>query len=69
IADAHPHDLATYLDSHGVAVRTGHHCAQPALAALGLEATARASFGLYNNTADAERLAETVAAAANFFKR
>ncbi|MGR4000888.1 MAG: cysteine desulfurase [Alphaproteobacteria bacterium] len=69
LADVHPHDLATYLDSRGVAVRTGHHCAQPALAALGLEATARASFGLYNCEADVDRLAEGVASAAAFFRR
>jgi cysteine desulfurase/selenocysteine lyase len=52
----HPHDVGTVLDQEGVALRTGHHCAQPLLARLGLEATARASFGLYNTDDDIERL-------------
>jgi cysteine desulfurase/selenocysteine lyase len=53
---AHPHDLATVLDRSGVAVRAGHHCAQPLMAALGHTATARASFGLYNTRADVDAL-------------
>ena len=48
----HPHDVAQTLDSFGVAVRAGHHCAQPLMAHLGVEATARASFGLYSDEAD-----------------
>jgi cysteine desulfurase/selenocysteine lyase len=52
----HPHDVGTILDQEGVALRTGHHCAQPLLARLGLDATARASFGLYNTEEDIERL-------------
>jgi len=48
LADVHPHDLATVLDSHGIAVRAGHHCAQPLMKWLKVSATARASFYLYN---------------------
>jgi cysteine desulfurase/selenocysteine lyase len=44
----HPHDIGTILDSEGVAVRAGHHCAQPVMARYGVSATVRASFGLYN---------------------
>ena len=46
----HPHDIGTILDSEGVAVRAGHHCAQPVMARYGVSATVRASFGLYNTT-------------------
>ena len=53
---AHPHDLATVLDRSGVAVRAGHHCAQPLMEALNVPATARASFGLYNTTEDVDAL-------------
>jgi cysteine desulfurase/selenocysteine lyase len=56
----HPHDLGTVLDHEGVAIRAGHHCAMPLMDALGLPATARASFALYNSRADAEALAEAV---------
>jgi cysteine desulfurase / selenocysteine lyase len=52
----HPHDIGTLLDAEGVAVRTGHHCAMPAMKYFGLAATARASFGCYNTGADIERL-------------
>ncbi|HEY2809239.1 MAG TPA: cysteine desulfurase [Steroidobacteraceae bacterium] len=52
----HAHDLGTILDSQGVAVRTGHHCAMPVMTFFGLPATARASFGCYNNEADIEAL-------------
>ena len=48
----HPHDLGTILDEHGVAIRAGHHCAQPLMQHLGLPATARASFGLYSDHSD-----------------
>ena len=48
----HPHDLGTVLDEHGVAIRAGHHCAQPLMDHYGLAATARASFGLYNTSDD-----------------
>ncbi|VWX53652.1 selenocysteine lyase, PLP-dependent [Novosphingobium sp. 9U] len=52
----HPHDLGTILDEEGVAIRAGHHCAQPLMEHLGVPATARASFGLYNDETDIEAL-------------
>ncbi|MFL6846407.1 MAG: cysteine desulfurase [Allosphingosinicella sp.] len=52
----HPHDIGTILDEGRVAIRAGHHCAQPLMAALGVEATARASFGVYNGSRDIEAL-------------
>jgi len=63
----HPHDLATALDERGVAVRTGHHCAQPLHRRLGVAATARASFYVYNTTADVDRLVEALLEAREFF--
>jgi cysteine desulfurase/selenocysteine lyase len=56
IAGVHPHDIGTILDEARVAVRAGHHCAQPLMEALGVGATARASFGVYNSAADVEAL-------------
>jgi cysteine desulfurase/selenocysteine lyase len=55
--DVHPHDLGTILDQEGIAIRTGHHCAQPLIHRFGVPATARASFGLYNTRAEADALA------------
>lgn len=52
----HPHDIGTILDSMGIAIRTGHHCAQPVMDRLGIPATARASFGLFNSFEDISRL-------------
>jgi cysteine desulfurase / selenocysteine lyase len=60
---AHPHDLGTLLDQQGIAVRTGHHCAQPLLAHLGCGPTTRASFALYNTHEEVERLVAAVAQA------
>jgi cysteine desulfurase/selenocysteine lyase len=57
IEGVHPHDIGTILDESGVAIRAGHHCAQPLMATLGVPATARASFGLYNDLDDVARLA------------
>lgn len=54
--DIHPHDIATILDQEGIAVRAGHHCAKPLTRALGVSATARASFQVYNNRADVDAL-------------
>ena len=54
--NAHPHDIGTILDTEGVAVRTGHHCCEPLLKRLGVPATARASFSLYNNHTDVDTL-------------
>ena len=56
----HPHDVGTILDRAGVAVRAGHHCAQPLMRRLGVGGTVRASFGLYNTTADVEALVSSV---------
>ena len=56
----HPHDVGTVLDQHGVAVRVGHHCAQPMLAHLGVESCVRASFGLYNNQHDIDLLVQAI---------
>lgn len=65
----HPHDLATVLDQHGVAVRAGHHCAQPLLDKLDLPATTRASLGIYNDESDIDALARAVEAAQTMFNR
>ncbi len=53
---AHPHDIGTIVDSEGVAIRTGHHCAQPVMEHFGIAATARASLGMYNTTEDIDAL-------------
>ena len=53
---AHPHDIGTILDQDGIAIRAGHHCAQPVMDFMNIPATARASFGLYNTTNDIDRL-------------
>ena len=60
IKGVHPHDLATLLDGEGVAIRTGHHCCQPLMEALGVQATARASFAFYNSMEEAERFVAAV---------
>lgn len=58
VKEVHPHDVATILDAEGVAIRAGHHCAQPLHRYLGVNATCRASFYLYNSTEDIDRLIE-----------
>lgn len=58
LADIHPHDLATILDEHGVAIRAGHHCARPLMRALGVAATARASFYVYNTMQEVDVLVD-----------
>ena len=60
IEGVHPHDIGTILDEGRVAIRAGHHCAQPLMAALGIDATARASFGVYNGPADVAALADGI---------
>ncbi|MEH6696838.1 MAG: cysteine desulfurase [Hyphomonas sp.] len=57
---AHPHDLAQILDRYGVAIRAGHHCAQPLMTHLGVSATARASFGIYNTEAEVDVFIEAL---------
>ena len=64
LAGLHPHDVCQVLDHHGLALRGGHHCAQPLLAALGVDACTRASLALYNDEADVAALIEGVAVAA-----
>jgi len=61
VAGIHPHDGAALLDQSGVAVRAGHHCAQPLAKRLGIAGALRASFSVYNTAADVDRLAEAVA--------
>ena len=52
----HPHDIGTIVDREGVAIRTGHHCAQPVMDRFGIPATARASLAMYNTTQDVDAL-------------
>jgi cysteine desulfurase / selenocysteine lyase len=66
-ADLHPHDISQVLDSHGVCVRAGHHCAKPLMRKLGVGATARASFYVYNDEADVDALCDALTDAADFF--
>ena len=63
----HPHDIGTFLDADGVAIRAGHHCTQPLLKRFGVPATARASFAFYNNFDDVERLVNAVTKLQRFF--
>jgi cysteine desulfurase/selenocysteine lyase len=63
----HAHDLATILDEHGVAVRAGHHCAKPLMSCLGVAATARASFYVYNTEADIDPLVKGLLSAIDLF--
>ena len=65
----HPHDVAQILDQHRVAVRAGHHCAQPLMEWFGLSGTTRASLGVYNDERDIDRLAEAIEAAREMFRR
>ncbi|HWF06060.1 MAG TPA: aminotransferase class V-fold PLP-dependent enzyme, partial [Candidatus Angelobacter sp.] len=56
MGEIHPHDIGTILDTEGIAIRTGHHCAQPVMQRFGIPATARASFGLYNTREEIDAL-------------
>ncbi len=67
VSDVHPHDLATILDSTGVCIRAGHHCAQPLMRRLGVPATARASFYVYNDESDVDALVSGVQHACELF--
>jgi cysteine desulfurase/selenocysteine lyase len=60
VEGVHPHDTATILDDAGVAVRAGHHCAQPLMRWLGVEATARASFAAHSDSGDIEALVKGI---------
>nr|WP_295971873.1 cysteine desulfurase [uncultured Bacillus sp.] len=67
ISDVHPHDVATVLDAEGIAVRAGHHCAQPLMKWLNVSATARASFYLYNTEDDIDKLVEGLVKTKEYF--
>jgi cysteine desulfurase/selenocysteine lyase len=67
LAGAHPHDVVTFADQEGIALRGGHHCTQPLWRKLGIAATTRASFYLYNTSAEVDRLIEVIHRAAKFF--
>ncbi len=64
---AHPHDIGTIVDNHGVAIRTGRHCAQPIMLHYGIPATARASLSIYNHRADIDALVESLQAVQEMF--
>jgi cysteine desulfurase/selenocysteine lyase len=68
VEGVHPHDVGTVLDQHNVAVRVGHHCAQPLMEKLGLAGTVRASLGVYNDETDIDRLAAAIEACREMFK-
>ena len=67
LAGAHPHDVATLLDRQGIAVRAGHHCAEPLMRRLGVDSTARASFGIYTTPGEIDALADTLEKIREFF--
>ncbi len=69
VEGVHPHDVGTVLDRSGIAVRAGHHCAQPLMHRFGVSATVRASFSLYNTVEDADALAAGIAKVTGFFRR
>ena len=68
VKNVHPHDLAKFLDTDGICIRAGHHCTQPIMNRLGINATARASFYIYNTKNDIEKLAESIKKTADIFK-
>jgi len=68
LGDVHPHDIGTVLDREGIAIRTGHHCAQPLMERLGVPATARASLGLYNTGEEIEALVRGLGRVREIFK-
>jgi len=67
LKNIHPHDLAKFLDTDGICIRAGQHCAQPIMDYLGINATARASMYLYNSKEDIDRLAESIEKTAHIF--
>jgi cysteine desulfurase/selenocysteine lyase len=68
LGEIHPHDIGTILDQEGVAIRAGHHCAQPVMDCFNIPATARASFGLYNTPAEIDELARAIGKVLEVFK-
>lgn len=69
VGDIHPYDLGSIIDKLGIAVRTGHHCAEPVMTAFGIEGTVRASFGIYNTKEEVDILIAGVQRAAKMFRR
>ena len=69
IKEVHPHDVASILDSEGVCVRSGNHCAQPLMRFLGIDSTCRASFYFYNNKQDVDKLVNAIEKAYGMFKK
>ena len=69
IDDVHPHDVGQFIDSRGIAIRVGHHCAQPIHRHFGVYASNRVSLGVYNTHEDIDRLLEAVAEVYGFFHR
>lgn len=69
IDGVHPHDVSTFLDLEGIAIRAGHHCTQPLLRYFGLSSTSRASFYLYNTKAEADLLADALQGMISYFRR
>ena len=67
VGDIHPHDMGQYLDSQGIAVRTGHHCAWPLARKMGVPASTRASFYLYNTQDDLDALVSGIRGAQKYF--
>ncbi|MED5433278.1 MAG: aminotransferase class V-fold PLP-dependent enzyme, partial [Candidatus Neomarinimicrobiota bacterium] len=67
VENIHPHDLAKFLDTDKICIRAGHHCAQPIMNKLGISASARASFYLYNDTNDIDQLIQSIKKTANIF--
>jgi cysteine desulfurase/selenocysteine lyase len=67
IDEIHPHDIATFLDEANIAIRAGHHCAQPLLDVLGLPATSRISFSIYNQPAEIDMLVASLKEIKRFF--
>jgi cysteine desulfurase/selenocysteine lyase len=66
LKNIHPHDLSQLLDNDGIAIRAGHHCAQPIMKKLGVSATGRVSFYLYNSKEDVDRLCESLVKTVKF---
>jgi cysteine desulfurase/selenocysteine lyase len=68
LESAHPHDIGTFLDQEGIAIRAGHHCTQPLMRSFGLPGTARASFAFYNTMEEVEKLVAGIAKIERFFR-
>jgi len=67
LENVHPHDIGTILDSEGIAIRAGHHCAQPVMQHFGVPATARASFSFYNTMEEVEAMAAALKSVTRMF--